>query len=719
MANKLLEPYSWSIDTLFKHFYNVPVYQRPYRWDVPQVKTLLEDILQAKDEGTDEGYFIGSMHMHDENKKVSNGEVSSYEIIDGQQRITTVSLIMLATYCILTKYKYDVSDGDYTDLKRRLWKYHDSSYHKDERAVELNSLEKECYKKLYNECFSEPENARDFAEKYIAPNRHEKTVLNNFMYIYDYLSERYPAENKVELLKFFIYVRDKVQVIAIESACSISKAFSIFESINSKGMSLDEIDKIKTYIFSEIETEKHDECLNLWGDLLLETDDHLSDYLYTFIRANINYYTNSIKIASFKKMVKNTLPEYYQTENRSDLLIKLLKDLQNNVKYYKALTSYEKAKEIINKKGEFRFYYYLFTYVKYDHPKPLFFRCLTEVEKGTLDKDTAAQIMVEAVKFSFLFKTVLQKDSKTLIKPFKTIMNDIFARKQINEKVIINVFASRYADNPNFTNDIKKEIKDIECYQTNKSVSLTLISLYESFNSENKKISYDNAYNLISQYGSVFALDHILVQTPDKDPEKNKYKYCSSSDNPPKLKLLPGSDFPNDIKDGMDYEEFKRKILHHIGNLRLFWGDENGTRSNSEITLNDYGNFTKYSQVKQRETDIANIVFESALTIPKYSNDQNLKPLNLNDEAKLPKISDLIAKNILQKEMKLYVLDHEEDIAELKNGSKVVFEGQSISFHDWVSRYVDECEANEVFEYIAVVGSDETLEEIRKKEAKA
>ena len=719
MSDKLLEPYSWSIDTLFKNFYNVPVYQRPYRWNIPQVKTLLEDILQAKNEGTNEGYFIGSMHMHDEHKKIANGEVSSYEIIDGQQRITTVSLIMLATYCILTKYKYEISDRDYSGLKERLWKYHDSDYHKDERAVELNSLEKECYKKLYDACFSDPESARDFAEKYVSPNRHEKVVLDNFIYIYDYLINKYPENLKGDLLKLFIYIRDKIQVIAIESACSISKAFSIFESINSKGMSLDEIDKIKTYIFSEIDAEKHDDCLDLWGNLLLETDDHLSDYLYTFIRANINYYTNSIQIASFKKLVRDTLPDYYHVDNRSDLLIRFLKDLKDNVKYYKALSSYDTAKEILNKKADFRFYYYLFTRVKYDHPKPLFFRCLAEVDKGKLDKNVASRIMIEAVKFSFIFKTVLQKDSKTLIKPFKTIMNDIFARKQIKEDVIINVFASRYADSPNFKSDIKKEIKDIECYQTNKNVSLTLISLYESYNKESEKVSYDNAYNLISQYGSVYALDHILVQTPDKDQTKNKYKYYCSDDNPPKLKLLPGSDFPSDIKDGMDYEEFKRKILHHIGNLRLFCADENGTRSNSEVTLNDYGKFVKYKQVEKREKDITDIVFENSFVIPQYNDNQELKPMNLKDGIKLPKISDLISKNILQKDTKLYILDQEDVTAELKNGSKVIFEGQTITFHDWVSRYVDDCDSNEVFEYIAIVGSDETLEEIRKKEAKS
>ena len=44
MAQKKLDPHMWNLESLFKSLYNVPVYQRPYSWDIEQIKVLLDDI---------------------------------------------------------------------------------------------------------------------------------------------------------------------------------------------------------------------------------------------------------------------------------------------------------------------------------------------------------------------------------------------------------------------------------------------------------------------------------------------------------------------------------------------------------------------------------------------------------------------------------------------------------------------------------------------------
>ena len=100
MAQKILDPHMWNLETLFELIYEVPVYQRPYSWDKEQIEVLLTDISEAFNaEDREDGYYTGNIIVYDINNKV-NGRISRYDIIDGQQRITTFSLILLVVYSL-------------------------------------------------------------------------------------------------------------------------------------------------------------------------------------------------------------------------------------------------------------------------------------------------------------------------------------------------------------------------------------------------------------------------------------------------------------------------------------------------------------------------------------------------------------------------------------------------------------------------------------------
>ena len=121
MAKQLLEPHLWNLETLFKCIYNIPVYQRPYSWDKEQVDTLLEDIFSNyKSSAKTDGYYIGNIIIYDKDEKI-DGHITSYDIIDGQQRITTFSLILLATYSLAIIKGANESDNTILKLKECLW----------------------------------------------------------------------------------------------------------------------------------------------------------------------------------------------------------------------------------------------------------------------------------------------------------------------------------------------------------------------------------------------------------------------------------------------------------------------------------------------------------------------------------------------------------------------------------------------------------------------
>ena len=249
MAGKVLDPHLWNLENLFKSIYDVPVYQRPYSWDKEQVDVLLDDIIETyKSESKEEGYYTGNIIVFDKNDKI-NGLITKYDIIDGQQRITTFSLILLALYTLSLSIGVSESDKTLTSIKSALWKYVNREFKKELKAVSLNSIEKKCFSDIYNRCFDSPKNIISYCNSYHCESSFDERVISNFKNIYEKIRIKVSADDQNEILDFADYIFQYVQFIVIEANCKANKVFSMFESINSKGKKLEEIDLIKTYIF--------------------------------------------------------------------------------------------------------------------------------------------------------------------------------------------------------------------------------------------------------------------------------------------------------------------------------------------------------------------------------------------------------------------------------------------------------------------------------------
>ena len=185
MVGKTLDPHLWNLENLFKFIYDVPVYQRPYSWDKEQIDVLLDDIIGAyKSESKNEGYYTGNIIVYDKNDKI-NGLITKYDIIDGQQRITSFALILLAIYTLSLSIGVDENDKTLSSVKSALWKYVNREYNKNLRAVNLNSIEKKCFSDLYNRCFTVPISIIDFCNNYVCSSRFEERVVSNFIAIYE------------------------------------------------------------------------------------------------------------------------------------------------------------------------------------------------------------------------------------------------------------------------------------------------------------------------------------------------------------------------------------------------------------------------------------------------------------------------------------------------------------------------------------------------------
>ena len=710
MAGKTLDPHLWNLENLFKFMYDVPVYQRPYSWDKEQVEVLLNDILEAyRSDSKDEGYYTGNIIVYDKNDKI-NGLITKYDIIDGQQRITTFTLILMALYTLSLTIGVSETDKTLNNIKEALWKYVNRTYHKEYTAVTLNSIEKKCFSDLYNHCFDNPKTVISFCDNYHCASAFEERVISNYKHIYTTLQKEISADDQGKILDFADYILQYIQFIVIEANCKANKVFSMFESINSKGKKLEEIDLIKTYIFSKLDEASYGTYLDKWGQLIIKTEDNLYDYLYNYIKAFLCFYRQNININNFKSICQSRLLQYFNETNEAEALKKLLDDMYDKVDFYKMLSSAEQANNLV-KNNKFRFYYKIFTEISYKHPKALFLRTLVEYKQGNINKEAVVDIVSETISFMMKFLTISSRDSKDAITLFSSIMNDIYTTNKVSKDLIINTIAAELVKQGVTADKLKSDLTSMDAYEQNKKLTISLLALYDSTSKDESgktKTSYDQAYTLLNSFSSAFSLDHLLVQTPDKDSNEFKY-YKDASDS---LVLKDSHDFPSEIITGMDYDTFTRKILNQIGNLRIYYKDKNSGRQNTAIDLPEYDDFNTYNDIVKRGKNLINTIVDDCLPTPDIDISQ-IKTNNKKLEASLPKMDKLIEFGLIKKGDKIYLTPKpDESVATLIDEKYVDFNGEKITLNEWGCR-VTGWQSIRIYAYVAKVGEIETLHQKR------
>lgn len=608
MSVKSFDPNHWTLNDVFSAIYEVPVYQRPYSWEKDQIDALLDDLFESYFTRVDEGdgLFTGTLFLHSTGSKI-NGLIEKYEIIDGQQRIATFSLMLLALYSLCAQKKVNPSATPIITLKNALWKPIKWVPQKNYPVITLNSLEKTFFKNIFDFAYDNPKGLDKYISGYHKPSSVEKNIMNNYKIISDYLNKVYIDNNwsNDDLINFISFLFAATQFIEITVNVNIRRVFEMFESINSKGKKLEEIDLIKTFIFSHLDEADYSVYLGKWGDLIMRTDDKLYDYLKDYIKAFVCFYKYDIKLDNFQYVAKNVLASIFGVTTIREALMRMIDDMVDKVQYFEMLSDAEKAGKIVNKK-KFKFYFHLFSSAKYEHPSGLFLRLLHDVDKGLVTKEDATEIVFEVMKFELEFLTICGKDSKDAIDMFSKIMQHTYTNGMVDKSFVETAVKDALADNGVTQDTVLAELEYKDVYSKSKVAGRALCILDESLEDNGKggyKISFDKAYAIFKMFDQCFSLDHLLVQTPDKND--TNYSYYKDETKPKKpvlrLKTNPKPDFPTDrVFDGMEYESFLSKALHQLGNLRIQYKDLNSGRQNTAINLKTYGLFTQYNQVENR-----------------------------------------------------------------------------------------------------------------------
>jgi len=328
-----------------REHYHVPKYQRAYTWGRGQWEQLYQDI-----DENDPGYFMGSL-ICVKNNDPQVGEEQIYDLIDGQQRMTTLSLFMMALYKQLKDVNDDVEFEDEDDKK--------------DFCDAINSIQNKLIKKKKDHRDYE---VGGFVDKgrmvfcRVQPSS-QGSNLDDFIYILSeigLINQRpKPSYCGVRLMyKAFAYFqsiipKDKDELLAIVSkinelvfvfisADSQSSAFTLFESLNNRGVPLSPIDIIKNTMLAQMERQHGsniDESYEKWQRILRfipESDDQerFLRHFYNAFKVDPKIRVEGVTRATRSKVI-NVFEELIKKRDAKEIFDKLNRasDIYGNLLY--------------------------------------------------------------------------------------------------------------------------------------------------------------------------------------------------------------------------------------------------------------------------------------------------------------------------------------------------------------------------------------------------
>lgn len=247
-----IENHKYTIYQAFNEcFYNVPDYQREYVWQEKEVVRLLDDIVDEMDGNSKTEYFVGTVIV------TPIGSINQYDVIDGQQRLTTFYLILCAIKALFDFRKEEneinslissskVLDTGKTKKILKLEPKYDGALEIIQCIIKVNSDSLTTRKAI----------------KASGINTYGalKNIVDAYGTVYDYLNDNFAETDK--LLKFWAYLAN--HVVFIQISTEISSALKIFETINERGIGLNPMDLMKNLIFRQADADEFSKLKDEW-----------------------------------------------------------------------------------------------------------------------------------------------------------------------------------------------------------------------------------------------------------------------------------------------------------------------------------------------------------------------------------------------------------------------------------------------------------------------
>ena len=536
--------------------YIIPVYQRIYSWEIEECKRLWFDIVDMQKKNKN-GHFVGSIVSITENDSPS--DMSKFTIIDGQQRITTLMLLLLA----LRDYAFI-----HREEKSINWKKINNSFLKNPDEDDDSQ-----YKLLLTE--TDKDILISLIEKRPIDENLNSRLISNYNYFFSNI------KNMDLSLQDIYEAIGKLQIVNINLDRTSDEPQVIFESLNSTGKELSESDLIRNFVLMGLDNKQQKDIYkNIWRPMeqlfryekqTLLMDRFFRDYL-------------TMKLARIPKLDK-IYEEFKMYTNNCEFstLEDLCKDLYIYARYYTNMIFEQGTnKNLINLYKEIK-------YLKMEVAFPFLLKIHYDFERNLINEDELVSIIKLCISYVFR-RNICDIPTNSLNKTFATLKNEINADDYINSIKAFFILKDDYKIFPNdekFSSALK--VKDIYHMR----IRNYILSSLENFNNK-APINIEN-----------YTIEHIMPQTKNlsnvwkkelgKNYETVQKKYLHTIGN---LTLTA-------YNSEMSNKSFSEKM------------EMNGGFKESALRLNSYvvkQNEWNEKIIKER----ASILVEKALLIWKY-----------------------------------------------------------------------------------------------------
>jgi len=304
-----------------KIHYIVPAYQREYVWGKEEWDHFYDDLYEEED------HFLGSMICINKGKDACG--IQPLEVIDGQQRLLTASILYLAIYECLNKEKQENRKPD-EDLDTAVGnlKYMLTQKSDDKKTPKVTPSQQNNNDIDYVSLLSENGIPQPFREK--PANAGNRRIYKAFRYLQTKLKE----ESKEKIMSFLNNIHS-ASIVKIEVATD-SDAFMLFESLNNRGVPLSPMDIIKNKLLAELTLKGQmstSDAFDSWNGIVVSIPEYRDQERFLRQYYNAFKYKEEIYLQGVSKATKSKLIRIYEHLVEKDPE-NLLHELQEKSKLY-------------------------------------------------------------------------------------------------------------------------------------------------------------------------------------------------------------------------------------------------------------------------------------------------------------------------------------------------------------------------------------------------
>lgn len=544
----------YNIKSIFKKPENIkfkiPSFQRRFVLDRDNVLDMFDDFdedsnnYNFKSVNELDGYLMGSIVL------INSNNSSEYIVVDGQQRLTTLSLIFKSM-----SYRYDkLMDENKTKIKRKnkyLYKYQDMEYFfftdpvNDELRIKQNT--DLSYAKVYKDIISDCVDNKD-------KNDYED---NNILEVWEEINNQINNFSDDKLNKFDEYLQENVKLIRIECP-NRDQALQLFEVLNNRGQSLEPLDLIKNMFLQLVDGKENVRDFNKhWGTFSEnmyirknhkgKTYNHSSLFLKYFI---MSYYGENQKR---KQLVEFFRDKIKKNRINKDNVLNIVEKFSDYSKIYKNMIENPSK----NKFSDSSYMYSLsLLKVKQFHQLLMVFYFTEYASKEQLQK-VREQVLLACIKMglSTLYNHDLPNEIEKAMPSIVRAFKDSLSKTKSLDEATNSMIEVMKQYNEEKQNSIIATLPYLKL--GNKKAS-DLLKIFEVLFNKNNGITTKQAP------GKKITLEHILPQSR-----------------------------PNDIKKlGFDDDDDYYSTINSIGNLTLLHHDDNDSLNNESFSkkIIVYGN---------------------------------------------------------------------------------------------------------------------------------